>query len=180
MTRELYNKAAAEGKNPMHYIYEDLGIKKDCKYFVETGTHLGGSVDVALELGFEKIFSCEIMEDRFNHCMDKFKDNENVYLWNGTSLSCFPEIVGNLDQKSLFWLDAHGEGGGVPTFEELDIIASSPIKNHSILIDDVPVYFSENKEELKQKILSINPDYKIVEYQTINDHKDYVIGAYIE
>ena len=60
MSRELYNRAAAEGKNPMHYIYEDLGIKRDCKYFVETGTHLGGSVDVALELGFDKIFSCEI------------------------------------------------------------------------------------------------------------------------
>ena len=66
MTRELYNRAAAEGKNPMHYIYEDLGIKRGCKYFVETGTHLGGSVDVALELGFDKIFSCDFM------CCKKF------------------------------------------------------------------------------------------------------------
>ena len=180
MSRELYNRAAAEGKNPMHYIYEDLGIKRDCKYFVETGTHLGGSVDVALELGFDKIFSCEIMTDRYNHCMNKYENNDNVYLWNGTSLDCFPDIVKQLDQKSLFWLDAHGEGGGVPTFEELDIIATSPIKNHSILIDDVPVYFSQNKQELKDKILSVNPDYTIVEYQTINVHKDYVIGAFVE
>jgi hypothetical protein len=180
MTRELYNKAAAEGKNPMHYIYEDLGVGRGCKYFVETGTHLGGSVEVALELGFDKVFSCELMKDRFDHCMNKFSQNENVYLWNGTSLDCFPEIVSNLDARSLFWLDAHGEGGGVPTFEELEIIATSPIKNHSILIDDVPVYFSHNKQELKDKILEINPDYTIVEYQTINDHKDYVIGAYVE
>ena len=179
MTRELYNKAAAEGKNPMYYIYEDLGINKDCKYFVETGTHLGGSVEVALELGFEKIFSCEFMEDRFDHCMEKFKDSDNVNLWHGTSVSCFPEIMVQLDQKSLFWLDAHAEGGGVPTMEELDFIATSPIKDHSILIDDIPVYFSNSKEELKDKILSINPDYKIMEYQTINEHKDYVIGAYI-
>ena len=31
MTRELYNKAAAEGKNPMYYIYEDLGINISCR-----------------------------------------------------------------------------------------------------------------------------------------------------
>lgn len=180
MTKELYNRAAAEGKNPMHYIYEDLGIKKNCKYFVETGTHLGGSVSVALELGFEKIFSCELMQERFSHCMEKFEDDENVYLWNGTSLDCFPEIVSKLDQKSLFWLDAHGEGGGVPTFEELDIIATSSIKDHSILIDDIPIYFSENREELKQKILSINPEYKIIEYQTNHGSDFDVLGAYIE
>tara|TARA_R100000742_G_C4275470_1_gene95960 strand:- start:792 stop:1334 length:543 start_codon:yes stop_codon:yes gene_type:complete len=180
MTRELYNKAAAEGKNPMHYIYEDLGINKDCKYFVETGTHLGGSVDVALELGFEKVLSCEFLKDRFDYCMNKFRDDDNVYLWHGSSISCFPVMMSEIDQKSLFWLDAHAEGGGVPTLEELDFISELPIKNHSILIDDVPVYFSETKQQLKDKILSINPDYTIVEYQTINDHKDYVIGAYIE
>lgn len=180
MTKKLYDKAAAEGKNPMHYIYEDLGIKKKCKYFVESGTHLGGSVDVALELGFEQIFSCEMMRERFNHCMEKYEKNENVNLWNGNSLDCFPEIVTVLDKKSLFWLDAHGEGGGVPTFEELDIIATSEIKDHSILIDDIPIYFPHNKEELKEKILSINPNYKIIEYQTNHGSDCDVLGAYIK
>lgn len=180
MNEELYKKAAAEGKNPMHYIYKYLGIESGCKYFVETGTHLGGSVDVALELGFDKIFSCELMEERFNYCMNKFFNNENVYLWNGQSLDCFPEIVTNLDVKSLFWLDAHGEGGGVPTFEELDIIATSSIKNHNILIDDIPIYFQNTAEKLKEKILEINSEYKFIEFKTNHGTEFDVLGAYVE
>lgn len=180
MNKKLYNKAAAEDKNPMYYIYEYMGIKKGCKYFVETGTHLGGSVEASLELGFDKIFSCEMMKDRFDHCMNKFSENENVYLWNGTSIDCFPEIVSKLDFKSLFWLDAHGEGGGVPTFEELEIISSSSIKNHSILIDDIPIYFSNNSEELKKKILEINSNYKFIEFKTNHGTNFDVLGAYVE
>ena len=180
MSNVLYEKAAAENKNPMYYIYEDVGIKKDCKYFVETGTHFGGSVSVALELGFEKVLSCEMMEDRYRHCMEKFKDDDNVFLYLGNSVSSFPYMMKNIDQKSLFWIDAHAEGGGVPTFEELDFIKTLPTRNHSILIDDVPIYFAgEMKKKLKNKLLSINPNYTIVEYQ-IRDDVGYVMGAYVE
>ena len=179
MTSKYYDKAVKNNKNPMYYVYEYFGIGKNCKYFVETGTHLGGSVEVALELGFEKVFSCEFMQDRYEFCMDKFKGNDNVYLWNGSSLDTFPEIISLLDQKSLFWLDAHGEGGGVPTFEELDLIKESSIKNHNILIDDIPIYFNDVRDKLKEKILEINPKYKFVDFQT-NHGTDYdVLGAYV-
>lgn len=180
MTAEFYNRAASEGKNPMYYIYENLGVGRGCKYFVETGTHLGGSVEVALELGFDKVFSCELMKDRFDYCMNKFSENDNVYLWNGSSLDCFSEIVSNLDVKSLFWLDAHGEGGGVPTFEELEIISTSSIKNHNILIDDVPIYFPNNANELKEKILEINPEYQFIEFKTNHGTDFDVLGAFVE
>jgi len=180
MTSHFYDRAASEGKNPMYYVYEYLGIQGNCKYFVETGTHLGGSVEVALELGFEKVLSCEFMEDRYQFCMDKFKENENVLLWNGSSLDTFPEIISKIDKKSLFWLDAHGEGGGVPTFEELELIAESKIKTHNILIDDIPIYFNNNRDQLKDKILEINPKYKFIDFKT-NHGTDYdVLGAYVE
>lgn len=180
MSSQFYDRAAAEGKNPMYYIYEYFGIEKGCKYFVETGTHLGGSVEVALELGFEKVLSCEFMQDRYEFCMEKFESNDNVLLWNGTSIETFPEIVSKLNKKSLFWLDAHGEGGGVPTFEELEIISTSKIKTHNILIDDIPIYFNDTREELKQKILEINPKYQFIDFKT-NHGTDYdVLGAYIE
>lgn len=81
MTKEVFDIAVAEGNPVCYYIFRDLGIGKDCKYFVETGTHLGGSVQFALDLGFEQIFSCEMMRDRYEHCMNKFKDSDNVNLW---------------------------------------------------------------------------------------------------
>ena len=180
MTKEVFETAVAEGKPVCYYIFRDLGIGKDCKYFVETGTHLGGSVQFALDLGYEEIFSCEMMEDRYNHCMEKFQSNDNVSLWLGDSNSCFADIMKNIDKKTCFWLDAHSEGGGVPTFEELDLIKENKIKNHTIVIDDIPVYFSGKEKKLEEKIVSINPDYKIDYYKSINPIDDYVLVAYIE
>ena len=113
MSVELFDIAVREGRPVCYYLFRDLGIGKDCKYFVETGTHLGGSVQFALDLGFEEALSCEMMPDRYNHCMEKFSENDNVSLWLGDSDDCFSEMMNQVDKKSCFWLDAHGEGGGV-------------------------------------------------------------------
>ena len=52
---ELYE---VESKDiPTHsFLSRDFGVKKDCKYFIETGTHLGHGVQYALDHGFENIF----------------------------------------------------------------------------------------------------------------------------
>ena len=94
----------------------NFGIGKDCKNFVETGTFLGDAVKYALDQGFQQILSCEMMKDRYEHCMNKFKENDNVSLWLSKSDDCFSEMVESLKEKSCFWLDAHDEGGGIPTF----------------------------------------------------------------
>ena len=36
------------------------------KYFVETGTHVGNSVQLALDCGFEKIITMEINPEKLN------------------------------------------------------------------------------------------------------------------
>ena len=45
--KELYE---VESKDiPTHsFLARDFGVKKDCKYFIETGTHLGHGVQYAL------------------------------------------------------------------------------------------------------------------------------------
>ena len=45
---ELYE---VESKDiPTHsFLSRDFGVKKDCKYFIETGTHLGHGVQYALD-----------------------------------------------------------------------------------------------------------------------------------
>ena len=85
-----------------------------------------------------------------------------------------------LHQRACFWLDAHDEGGGVPTFEELTLIANSPIKDHTIIIDDVPTYFKGREKMLEDVLLAINPDYTLKYYKSINPDDDYVLAAYVE
>jgi hypothetical protein len=172
------------------FLFRDFGVKLGCKYFVETGTHLGHGVQYALDHGFEQILSCEFMEDRYQHCMDRFSDNDNVSLYCGNSLECMPKMLESIDDKACFWLDAHWEGGGVPTFEELEMIKNHPIKNHTIIIDDIPVCFDDlDRKKLEQLILLINPKYKIEYFPvyfgqepTYTTHKlinDYQLLAYI-
>ena len=179
MTKEVFEKALKEGIHSFYYIFKDFGIGRDCKHFVETGTYMGDAVKYAVDLGFEEIFSCELSEERYNICLEKFKDDDNVNLWLGDSRDCVKEILKKVDQKAIFWLDAHAEGGGVPTMEEIDMIKDHPIKDHTIVIDDIPIYFSGREDQLMDKIRSINPDYQFTYYKSINPVDDYILVAYV-
>lgn len=179
MYKELCLKAMSEKKNPIYYLLQEL--KKDCDYFLETGTYLGNTIDTALMLGFEKAISCELNKVRFLHCKNKFLDNKNVFLFEGYSTVCMPEMIKLLNKKALIWLDAHAEGGGVPTIDELKILADCPIKNHTILIDDIPSYFPtiNHVNKLKEAILNINSTYKFIDIETNHNTACDVLGAYV-
>ncbi len=154
---------------------------KGCSYFVETGTYKGYGIDAAKEVGFERYYSAEYLDSLYEECLEKFKDEDNVFLYNGSSEVCLVEILKDIDKKSLFWLDAHdsfGTGGGVPTYEELKVLKEHSIKNHTLLIDDIPLYFGDG-EELKQKILEVNPKYKFLTHNP-DTRPDYILVAYIE
>ncbi len=141
-------------------IYSRYG--KDCEYFVETGTHLGGGIRTAMYTGeFSKYFSCELSESRQQQNLETFKDCEGVHLYVGWSVDSFKEILPQLDEKSLFFLDAHAEGGGVPTYEELDLIKEMCDRDdHTIIVDDVPIYFGDGSA-LEDKLKWVNPNYVI-------------------
>ena len=66
-------------------------------------------------------------------------------------------------------------------FAELDEIKNNSIKDHTIIIDDVPEYFKgKDKVKLENKLFSINPDYQLKYFKSINPNDDYVLAAYIE
>jgi len=118
----------------------------ECKFnrnvFIETGTHSGDGVKAAIECKFEKIISFEIETKLQNKNRIKFKDNKNVDLITGDSGGdCFKNVVGDLTESALFWLDAHKQpdqnhDGKNPLYQELFAICNS-LYNHVILIDDV-------------------------------------------
>ena len=125
--------------------------KKDLSVFIETGTANGDGVQVALNLGFEKIYSIELSESLYSNCKSRFADKDNVHLICGSSEVELPKLLETIDEPFLLWLDAHTSGGPyIGEFMDLylpkeisSIIKfSDKFKNSVIMIDDMN-YFKD-------------------------------------
>lgn len=158
----------------IHITKENLEKYGNGDVFVETGTFLGQTVDMVLETGlYKKIYSIELNDDLFSAAQLRYEGNETVALRHGDSIDKLKEIVDDLEGPATFWLDAHASGplvggrsGGSPVLDELDIIASHPCKEHTIIIDDCRLFGSAEwsfvkKEDAIERIMKINPKYYI-------------------
>jgi hypothetical protein len=110
-------------------------------------------------------------------CKEIYKDDSRVNLHFGDSREVLQKVLENINERCTFWLDAHYCGGesvgiykGVPIMEELAAIAKHPIKNHTILIDDMRLLrdkpdvwkpFTLCICDIEEFIHVINPDYVI-------------------
>lgn len=146
--------------------------------FVETGTYHGNGCINAIKSGFKNIYSIEILEEvnkigteNINKYINENNIDVNIELLVGDSIDVLPELLDKINSRCTFWLDGHNVGAGVkgcPLYEELDTILNHKIKNHIILIDDLRIIKSDawhtpniDIETIVNKILKINPNYKI-------------------
>jgi hypothetical protein len=114
------------------------------KYFVETGTCWGDTVQLALECGFKKIITMEISAEKVKHNEERFCkeiSEGRVEIFYGDTVDIFKDVIAAIDSPATFWLDAHWDDGPkgeylCPLPIELDILINHPIKEHTILIDD--------------------------------------------
>ncbi len=96
-------------------------------YFLETGTANGDCIKLALEVGFEKIFSIELDESLQNENIQKYQffiNEGKIDLITGDSLWEMSNIIPSLDKPTTFWLDAHQDFGPkgtkrCPLYEEI-------------------------------------------------------------
>lgn len=159
---------------PIHITEENLRKYGNGDVFIETGTYIGETVDMVLKTNlFKTIHTIELNEQLWQDATEKYKNEESVILWQGDSIDRLKSIVESLKGPATFWLDAHasgnlvgGKSGGSPVLDELDIIASSPIKEHTIIIDDCRLFGSAEwsgvrKEDAIERIMKINPKYYI-------------------
>ena len=136
----------------MASLKKEILEKYPNKYFVETGTHVGNSVQLALDCGFEKIITMEINPEKVEHA----------------------KALKLLDDRATFWLDAHWDDGPqgeylCPLPIELEEIQKTSIKNHTLLIDDRRLFGVDNttwgytidEDGILESISDINLDYKI-------------------
>ncbi len=161
----------------MASLKKEVLKKYQNKYFVETGTHVGNSVQLALDCGFEKIITMEINPEKVEIAKQRFSneiEEGRVTILEGDTVETFPEALKLLDGTATFWLDAHWDDGPhgeylCPLPIELEAIQKTSIKNHTLLIDDRRLFglsgttwgHTIDEDGILESIADINKDYKI-------------------
>jgi hypothetical protein len=127
------------------------------RYFIETGTFLGDTVEY-FKNKFDVIYSIELSEELANKAKVRFANDINVTIVHGDSSIKLKDMIVDLKEPILFWLDGHysseffikdeyiktAKGDtNTPIQLELDIILNSSVLP-IILIDDARLFTGKN------------------------------------
>lgn len=161
------------------------------KIFIETGSYLGDGIQLALDSGYEKIYSIELCPNLYDACKKRFLDNSSVNLLQGDSSVVLKNLLQTLSEKSLtFWLDGHYSGPhtakGIkecPLMEEIEsILTRSNESNDLIYVDDMRIYRNFDSELNEENIIKLIKKYKsdaIITYEdTIYGVNDIMVVEY--
>jgi hypothetical protein len=140
------------------------------RILVETGTYFGDMVD-AMKERFERVYSIELSAELFRRAAARFRDERNVTLIQGDSGQAIEQVLTELREPALFWLDGHWSSGvtargdrDTPVRQELDAIFASDELPHVILIDDARHFGTEadypSIEALRQLTLAKRPRFE--------------------
>lgn len=128
---------------------------------VETGTFLGDMV-ASTKMDFERIFTVEIDDALHGRAKRKFARFRHISVIHGDSEERLPEILVNVDQPCLFWLDGHYSGGitgrgreDSPVMRELQHIFEHRVKNHVVLIDDARCFTGDGGYPTIERLQSL-------------------------
>tara|TARA_B100000925_G_C21956047_1_gene451240 strand:- start:497 stop:1036 length:540 start_codon:yes stop_codon:yes gene_type:complete len=179
----------------MASLKKEILEKYPNKYFVETGTHIGNSVQLALDCGFEKIITMEINPEKVEHAKERFSkeiEKGRVTILQGDTVETFSKALKLLDDRATFWLDAHWDDGPqgkylCPLPIELEAIQKTSIKNHTLLIDDRRLFglsgttwgHTIDEDGILESIADINKFYKI-SYENGCVPNDIIVAKVLE
>ena len=129
-----------------HEVIRDYATEFGVRIFVETGTYKGDTL-FSLQNCFDKLYSIELDQKLYEKAKERFADAKKIKIIQGDSSKILPVLLSEINEKTLFWLDAHYSGGvtargekETPVREELEAIANHRIKDHVILIDDARAF----------------------------------------
>ena len=122
----------------------------------------------------------------YKECVVKFSkeiQENKVHLFLGDSNKRIKEMLDLIKEPSLIFLDGHFNNGE-PLWGELEAIKNHFIKEHTIIVDDVPNYFGDGSI-VKEKLLEINPNYTFANEDSYNPgldkiNKNHQLIAYIK
>lgn len=132
-------------------LLKELKKTHNPEVFFETGFYHGHSTEYALEEGFEKVYSIELLKRFVDHGNEKFEKEisegrVNIIFDDSANLKNHVSDLQN--KKVLFWLDAHldnGRQGAVkqpeficPAIREIEALTDFKVKP-IILVDDISI-----------------------------------------
>jgi hypothetical protein len=153
-------------------VLREYSKRYGLRIIVETGTYYGDMVE-AMRANFDRIYSIELSKELYTQCMNRFKGAVNIKLIHGDSGTELENVVNEISQPALFWLDAHYSAGetargskDTPIYEELHYILDAQERGHVIIIDDAHCFGTDSAypsiEELIHFIKTKRPDVSIV------------------
>lgn len=160
---------------PPHHIKQETILKyakaNKINQFVETGTYLGVMIN-SMKNNFEKLYSIELSKFLFTRAKKMFKNYPNVKMVLGDSGVKITDVLNELKQPAIFWLDGHYSGGvtakadiETPILNELRKILNHSIEQHIIIIDDARLFNGTRDyptiEEITKFALEIDKNLKI-------------------
>lgn len=153
-------------------------IKKYCPaVFVETGTYKGKMV-YAVMPHVKNVYSIELDRTHYENARRRFAGYRHIHIVHGQSGEVLADLLKGINERCLFWLDAHWSGGSTakgdletPIMQEIECILHHPLAaEHVVLIDDARCFTGQNDypalETLKSVVLSAQPDWV---FETKND-----------
>ena len=162
---------------------------------IETGTWYGDGINAAFEAGYQKVYSCDINQEKIDMANEKFAD-KNLTTLCKSSESALEKFLSEIDEPVVIFLDAHampkqelredlgfgectlGDGPTSPLMQEIDVIGKHKIKNHTVLIDDIQCFKTWMFDgltfgEVVEKMKSINEKYV---YDTFDNVACFWVG----
>lgn len=116
--------------------------KSGYNVLVETGTYKGDMI-LAQRKTFKKIYSIELSKELYERAKIRFQGYSHVTLLQGDSANVISQVLKELKEPAIFWLDGHYSGGITasadkycPVNEELESIIGFNQLQHIVLIDD--------------------------------------------
>ena len=158
------NKLGFEGdvfaKEKMKHIIESNGIKT----IVETGTYLGSTTKWFSQWA-DKVHTFEVKQDHFNKAKEALKGCNNITMHLGNSAYELSKVIGDLSDKTFFFLDAHWEDYN-PLLDELKVIADSGLKPiiaiHDFKVPDHPELGFDSYKGQDYDLEWIKPSLKLI------------------
>ena len=127
-------------------LIRKLARKFETPIFIETGTYLG-DMCLAMRRRFRSIYSIELDERLYHRAENLFAGHDHVTLLQGDSAAMLPQVLAQVEDPCLFWLDGHYSGGvtarssqDFPIIDELNHIGLHEVDAHVVLIDDVRTF----------------------------------------
>lgn len=136
------------------------------RIFVETGTR-GATTLVNINEHFHKMYSVELLQDCYEACLKKVlnaKIDDKTRLYQGDSAEKLKDILPEIKEPALFWLDAHAGKDATPIMAELDLVLQTNLR-HTIVIDDSRYFGTQEAyptiDEVKVKVKEYQPNARI-------------------